>query len=206
MTKRVHTVAVHRRIGGVRQLFLIPGRGFSYRRGKTGRARMTPAEVQQAKKWANRRNAKAVRVAGPLHRWLFLDRGTGVVWPTNKRLLRALNATGRRRRRVVRIISGMRTPRQAWELRMAFLQGRGNTAARCCSKYAGQHSWEACGRDPWSNHADGNAADCGTINGATGAYTSLGLDRRAKRIFLKLGGHFPVMSPQQEWWHAEMRP
>lgn len=204
MTKRVHTVAVHRRIGGVRQLFLIPGKGFSYRRGRNGRARMTPAEVQQAKKWANRRNAKAVRVAGPKHRWLFLDLSAHAAWPTNKRLLRALNATGRKRRRVVRIISGLRTPYEAWVLRMKYLRGQGNLAARCCSKYAGQHSWPACGKDPWSNHADGNAADCGTINGVTGAYTSLADDRRARKIFERLGGHFPVVDPWEPW-HAEMR-
>ncbi len=203
-SKRVHTVAVHRRIGGVRQLFLIPGKGFSYKRGERGRARMTAAEVDQAKKWARRRRAKGVRVTGPLHKWLFLDRAAGVVWPTNRRLLRALNATGRRRRRVIRIISGMRTPYQAWQLRMAYLQGRGNTAARCCSRYSGQHSWSACGKDPWSNHADGNAADCGTINGATGNYTSLASDGKARRIFEKLGGCFPVTNPWEPW-HAEMR-
>lgn len=57
---------------------------------------------------------------------------------------------------------------------------------------------------PWSNHADGNAADCGTINGATGNYTSLASDGKARRIFEKLGGCFPVTNPWEPW-HAEMR-
>jgi len=64
--------------------------------------------------------------------------------------------------------------------------------------------WSACGKDPWSNHADGNAADCGTINGATGNYTSLASDGKARRIFEKLGGCFPVTNPWEPW-HAEMR-
>lgn len=203
--KRVYRLVVTTRLGGTRQVYLIPHKGYSYKRGKTGRAKMTPTEVEGGKKWANRRGARSVRAIGP-NQWPFLQLASGAAWPTNKTLLRALNATGKGRRRIIRIVSGLRTPHEAWVLRMRYLNGTGNTAARCCSKYSGTHSWEACGKDPWSNHADGNAADCGTLTGITGTYTSLGMDKKAKRIALRLGIYFPVMSPQQEWWHAEMRP
>ena len=200
--RRPYRVVVTTRFGGVRQLYRV-GDGYSYRRGKKGRAFMSALEVDGAKRWAKRRLAKGVRMVGP-DRQPFIVYPEGVHPPTNKNLLRAVNATGRKRRRLIRCVSGMRTPRQAWELRMLFLDGRGATAALCCTKYSGTHSWADCGKNPQSNHADGNAMDCGTID-KHGTYRSLGLDQKAKRIFLKLGGCFPVMSPQPEWWHCEFR-
>ena len=200
--KRVYRVVVHTRLGGARQVYLIPRKGYSYKRGKTGRAKMTAPEVEQAKRWAKRRAARDIRVIGPTQ-WPFLVLGD-TAWPTNKRLLRALNATGRRRRRTIRIVSGLRTPHEAWELRMRYLDGTGNTAARCCTKYSGAHTWSQCGKNPLSNHASGNAADCGTVTSG-GLYRSLANDTKARRIFESLGGCFPVRSPQYEPWHAEMR-
>ena len=202
--KRRYRVVVTTRLGGTRQLYLIPGKGFSYRRGNTGRANMTARQVEQAKKWAARRAARNVRVVNR-RQWPFLQLAAGARWPTNKRLLRALNDTARHRRRIIRIISGLRTPHEAWVLRMRYLNGTGHLAARCCSKYDRQtHTWEQCGKDPYSNHADGNAADCGTVTGRTGRYTSLASDGKARRLFEARGGHFPVVSPWEPW-HAEMR-
>lgn len=203
MSGKRFRLVVTTRLGGTRQVYLIPHKGFSYKRGKTGRAKMTAPQIEDGKKWARRRLVRAVRVIAP-GQWPFLVLASGAHWPTNKALLRALNATGKGRRRLVKIVSGMRTPRQAWELRMAYLRGTGNTAARCCSRYTGQHSWQSCGKDPWSNHADGNAADCGTLTGIKGTYTSLASDTKARRIFEKLGGCFPVVDPWEPW-HGEMR-
>ena len=202
MSRRIYRLVVTTRLGGARQVYLIPHEGFSYKRGKTGRAKMTALEIEAGKKWAKRRLARSCRTIGP-DQWPFLVLGD-TAWPTNKTLLRALNHTGQRRRRVIRIVSGLRTPHEAWVLRMRYLNGQGNLAARCCSKYSGKHSWEQCGKDPWSNHADGNAADCGTMTGIKGTYTSLANDGKARRIFERLGGCFPVTSPWEPW-HAEMR-
>ena len=207
--KRVYRVVAHTRLGGARQVYLIPRKGYSYKRGKTGRAKMTAPEVEQAKRWAKRRAARDVRIVGRAQ-WPFLVLGD-TQWPTSKRLLRALNATGQRRRRVIRIVSGMRTPREAWELRQAWNRYQhggppANLAAPCCSKYGTSttvHSWANCGRDPWSNHADGNAADCGTVTSG-GTYRSLADDKKARKIFESLGGCFPVTSPYEPW-HAELR-
>ena len=208
--KHVYRLVVHTRLGGARQVYLIPGKGYSYKRGKTGRAKMTAPQIEEGKRWARRRAARSTRVIGP-QQWPFLVLGD-TAWPTSKRLLRALNTTGRRRRRMVKIISGLRTPHEAWALRQAWNRYQhggphANLAAPCCSKYGTSttvHSWGSCGRDPWSNHADGNAADCGTVT-SSGTYRSLADDKKARRIFESLGGCFPVRSPQYEPWHAEMR-
>ena len=192
-------------------LYLIPGRGYSYRRGKHGRARMTAPEAEQARRWAQRRLARHIRVVAP-KQWPFLQLVDGAAWPTNRALLRALNTTGRRRRRVIRIVSGLRTPREAWALRDRWNRSQhggppANLAAPCCSKYGRAttiHTSSQCGKDPWSNHADGNAADCGTVSGRTGNYQSLANDGRAARIFRSLGGCFPVVDPWEPW-HCEMR-
>ena len=199
--KRVFRLMVVARLGGARLVYVSRDGRYSYKRGKTGRAKMTARQIQLGKQWAKRRAARQVRVVGP-NQWPFLV-VSDTQWPTNKRLLRALNATGQGRRRVIKIISGLRTPHEAWVLRMAYLAGRGNLAARCCTRYSGRHTWEQCGKDPWSNHADGNAADCGTVT-AKGKYRSLADDAKARQIFIKHGGCFPVVDPWEPW-HAEMR-
>ncbi len=190
-------------LGGARMVYRTPDGQYTYKRGDHGRAKMTAQQVEGGKKWARRRLARSIRVVGP-GQWPFLALAKGTAWPTSKALLRALNHTGQQRRRVIRIVSGLRTPHEAWVLRMRWLHHEGNLAARCCSKYSGIHSWEQCGKDPWSNHASGNAADCGTVTGIKGTYTSLANDEKARRIFEKMGGCFPVVSPWEPW-HAEMR-
>ena len=208
--KRVYRLVVTTRLGGTRLVYRDRRGRFSYKRGQSGRTRMTAPQIEQGKAWAKRRAARKVRVVGP-QLWPFLVLADGARWPTNKRLLRALNATGQRRRRVIRIVSGLRTPHEAWELRQAWNRYQhggppANLAAPCCSKYGTSttvHSWANCGRDPWSNHADGNAADCGTVTSG-GTYRSLANDRKARRIFVDLGGCFPVTNPWEPW-HCEMR-
>lgn len=201
MSARYRVVATTR-FGGRRLVYYVGQGRFSWRRGKAGRAWMSPAKADAAKKWVAKHLGKNSRPV-PAGRYPFLELAEGAAWPTNEGLLRALNRTGQRRQRTIKIISGLRTPREAWVLRMKMLDGTGNTAARCCSRYTGRHSWAACGKDPWSNHADGNAADCGVI-GRTGGYTSLASDRKARRLFENAGGCFPVTSPWEPW-HAEMR-
>jgi len=202
MTARKYRVVATTRFGGRRLVYHLGEGRYSWRRGKTGKVWLTAQQSEAAKKWVTKRLGKNVRMVGP-GQYPFLELAAGARWPTNKRLLRALNKVGQVLRRSIRIISGLRTPHEAWVLRMRYLAGRGNLAARCCSRYTTAHSWAQCGKDPWSNHADGNAADCGVI-GRTGGYTSLASNRKARREFQRLGGHFPVVSPYEPW-HAEMR-
>lgn len=203
MSKKArYRMMVVTRLGTARQVYLIPHRGFSYRRGNTGRAQMTAPQIEAAKRWARRRLVRSTKIVGR-GGWPFLELVPGARWPTNKKLLRSLNTVARLRKRRIRIVSGLRTPHEAWQLRMKFLSGRGNLAARCCTRYSGPHSWANCGKDPWSNHADGNAADCGTLTG-NGRYTSLADDGRARSLAHRHGLIFPVTSPWEPW-HAEHR-
>lgn len=176
--------------------------GFTLRGG--GRITMTAGEVERAKKWAKRRRVRSLRVLEP-GEWAFLSKAD-TAWPTQRRLLVKLNKVGRRTHRRVHIISGLRTPREAWVLRMRYLNGHGNLAARCCLTYSGVHTWAACGKQPQSNHADGRAADVGVIT-RSGGYLSLGLWRRSRKATYRVGLTFPILrrlgSPVDEWWHVE---
>jgi len=85
---------------------------------------------------------------------------------------------------------------------MLYLNGRGNLAARCCSKYSGKHSWNDCGKDSWSNHASGKACDTSILHsGRGGSYTNVCRDKEARRIWINLGGGAPV---RNEPWHLEL--
>lgn len=182
---------------GRRRLVLHTGSGYSWRRGQ---AAMTVKQAAGARRWANRRRARTVDVLRK-GQWAFLSKNGNTEWPKNRRLLRKLNRVGRRRRLRVHIVSGQRTPWQAWQLRMNYLHNGSPLAARCCSRFDGVHSWADCGKDPWSNHADGNAADCGLIL-RSGRYQSIGLDRRARRLMRRLRLCLPV--GHGEVWHVEI--
>lgn len=118
------------------------------------------------------------------------------------RLARAINELGFRRGRYIRAGEFKRTSHRQWVLRMAYLRGQGNLAARCCSRYIDQHPWSKCGKDSMSNHADGNAADISVLHsGRHGAYTPVGEDKQCREIMRRLGMCLPV--GQGETWHAE---
>ncbi len=99
----------------------------------------------------------------------------------------------------IKIISGDRTPYQAWVLRMRYLNGTGNLAALCCWQ-RGRHSWSSCGKSPRSNHARGKAADCGVI--LRGRYVSIGKYGPARSAMRKFGLCLPVGNG--EIWHTEV--
>lgn len=191
---RVQAVA-NTRFGRVRQIYAT-GSGYSTHRGTR---LMTTAQGDGVRAWAQRRPwITGVSVQAASER-PFLVLKPGAAWPTNTALLRGLNAVGRGRGLRIVVISGLRTPREAWELRQRYLSGTGNLAARCCTRYTGPHTWNDCGKNPQSNHADGNAADVNLIM-PDGTWLSLAKDRRARRLCTKHGIWFPVTS---ELWHAE---
>lgn len=159
---------------------------------------LSRSQVKRAVAWAKKRGWTVVRTTS--HPWPYVTKDPTTAWPTNKALLRKLNSVGRKLHRRVHVVSGWRTPHKCWELRMAYLRGEGNLAARCCSRYSGFHSWEDCGRDPWSNHADGNAADCGIID-RWGDYSSIGNISKARKQMHKVGLCLPVPG---EAWHTEI--
>jgi hypothetical protein len=201
MKKRQSRVVVVTPFGGWRQLYRTPAGGYTVKR-KGNRARLTVQEVEWAKKWVSKRpHYKIARVVGP-KQYPFITLSDGETWPTNQKLLRKLNRVGKKRRRELRCVSGGRDAFTAWQLRMKYLRGQGNTAAPCCA-YTGIHTWKACGKSPRSNHASGNAADMNVVK--RGRLVSIGLDKRCKKLLYKFGLCLPVRIPQYEPWHVEVR-
>jgi len=124
--------------------------------------------------------------------------------PAGDELMRRLRKAAVYLGKEIRVISGDRTAYQAWILRMRYLNGTGNLAARCCSQY-GKHSWNACGKRPTSNHARGKAVDCGVI--INGKYVSFmlapGTHAAAKHARLK-APMWPPWGRRIEPWHLEL--
>lgn len=188
--RRFRVVVSTRATGNVRQVYLIPGRGFSYRKHGRARAFMTAGEVEACKKWARKRGTRTFRVL-KRGEWSHLRLAPGVKWPTDRALLVRLNDVARKRRRIVQLQSGLRSLDDQWRLWRAYQNGTGNTAAY-----------------PNANapHVRGVAADCGVI-APNGSYTSIGDDRRARRLLKRAGLCLPVgpnsVNPRGEQWHVQ---
>lgn len=113
----------------------------------------------------------------------------GAHWPTDKKLLWRLNEVGKQLASEqktpgirILIVSGLRTYSEQVALWNAYLNGRGNLAARPGT----------------SRHETGLAADCGVIG--LGPYVSIGLFPGAVNAMKKHGLALTVYS---EAWHAE---
>lgn len=190
MTAAKYRVVATTRFGGRRLVYYLGQGRFSWKRGKTGKAWMTPAQADAAKKWVAKRlgrNSRPVPAGG----FPFLELTSGAAWPTDRRLLRALNRVGQRRRRVVRVISGKRSMAQQqalWDRYQRYLAG-------------GPHANLAAYPNDRAPHIRGVAADCGVIS-PSGRYTSLGLDRRAKKSAEALGLRAWVPGEPWHWQRA----
>lgn len=183
-----YRVAATTRLAGNRRLIYRHPDGFSWRKGKTGRQWMSASQADAAKKWASRRLAKNIR-AYPAGQYPFLELASGAAWPTDRRLLRALNQVGMSRRRVIRVISGKRSLAQQkalWDRYQRYLNG-------------GPYANLAAYPNANAPHIRGVAADCGVIN-RTGGYQSLGLDRKARKAAESLG--LRALVPGEPWHWA----
>lgn len=186
MTARKYRVVATTRFGG-RRLVYYRGQGrYGWTRGKHGKAWMTPQQAEAAKRWVAKRLGKNVRFVAPGGH-PFLELSPGAAWPTDKRLLRALNRVGAERRRTIRIISGKRSMAQQQALYDKY------------QRYLNGGPYANLAAYPNANapHIRGVAADCGIVS-ATGSYQSLGLDRRARKRAEALG---LVANVPGEPWH-----
>ena len=96
--------------------------------------------------------------------------------------------------------SGDRDPHEAWVLRMRYLNGTGNLAARCCWQ-SGRHSWSACGKQPTSLHSQGRAIDCGFVK--DGRYDSFMNWPGALSVATRAGIKAPMWPP---WGSSRIEP
>lgn len=203
MTDRPHgrrwRIVATTRTGSVRGIYRTHN-GYSMRARKHYSPWMTSGEVEAARKWARRRHVRSTRVIDQRqHTHLRLAEGT--LWPTDDQLLRRLNAIGARMHRIILIKSGRRLlgkpgdyptrPGTQWFYWEAMKAGAGNTAAY---------------PDGNAPHVRGVAADCGVID-RRGRYTSIGDNRRARRLMHRLGLCLPVgpssINPRGEAWHVQ---
>ena len=185
-----YRVAATTRLGARRLIYWRGGASFSWRRGKTGRAWMPAGAADAAKRWATRRLARNVR-AYPPGRYPFLELVPGTLWPSDRGLLRRLNAVGAARKRTIRIVSGRRTLAQQqalYDKYQRYLRG-------------GPYANLAAYPNERAPHIRGVAADCGVL-GRTGGYTSLGLDAKARRKALALGLRALVPGEPWHWQRA----
>lgn len=197
-TRKWQVVARNKSTNNVRQVYR-DGDGFTRRRPRDGAGiNMSQGEAADCVKWGAKRGLVVFATKSP-YPFLVLD--TDTAWG-NPNLSEKLNELGRKQMRYVWVGEFKRTAYQQWVFRMAYLKGYGNLAARCCSKYSGIHSWENCGRDSWSNHAPGNAADSSILHcGRGGSFTNLGDWGHGIRDNMRaLDTCLPV---PRETWHAE---
>lgn len=150
-----------------------------------GRVKLNRREARAAMVWARGRGADPKRTTRPGR--AFLDLAPGAAWPTDGRLLRKLNRVARRRRRIIRIVSGRRTYRQQLALWNAWLRHR---------DFGGPPANLAAYPNANAPHIRGVAADCGVVD-AKGRYRSLGLDAKAARLARDAG--LAAWVPGEPW-------
>lgn len=164
------------------------GRGFTIKASRGYNPPRYHFEHDEAMKVQARAKSKgwSVEVAkGRHYPWLILN--PGAQWPTDKRLLKGLNAVAMDLHRRVKIISGYRSEASQTRLYQLYRAGRGNLAAPS----------PPCR----SQHCLGKSADCGVI-GSDGAYRSM-LDHPGTRALLHK--HSLVADAQGEHWHISFQ-
>lgn len=180
LTSLFRVVAVTR--FGSRRLVRLSGDGFGY---KKGRVKMNAVQAEKAKRWAKARLARSVDII-PADQPAFVELAPGAAWPKDRKLVARLNAVGKRRKRLVRIVSGYRSLEAQAALYRAYKAGTGNLAAY---------------PNPNAPHVRGVAADCGTVD-AKGRYRSLGLDSTAAKVARSLG--LSARVPGEPWhWQRD---
>lgn len=159
------------------------------------------AEAEAAEKWGNKQDPKLACFVTK-QKWPFLVLDTDTKWGSDA-LGDKLNELGKKRERYLWCGEFLRSKHRQWELRMAYLNGHGNLAARCDTTYSGKHSWEECktAGPSQSNHASGDACDTSYLHsGRSGSYTNVGNDQECRKIMHNINLCLPVGG---EPWHVE---
>ena len=160
--------------------------------------------AKEMEAWAESKNMAPFRSK---ETWPFLklNTGSGYEWGKEDSYNKKLNRIAKRCQRYMKV-SITRTKKEAWNLRMAYLDGRGNLAAQCCN-YTGKHSWEQCQKSLpnscYSNHCSGKASDSSIYSqGFGGQITSVGSwgNGKGRDAIKKEGCCLPVGG---EPWHVE---
>ena len=158
--------------------------------------------AQAAKDWSEKKGNVCYMSKD---QWPFLVLGDKYEWGATDKFNKDLNRIAKRCQRYMRVLI-KRPKKEAYNLRMAYLNGTGNLAAQCCN-YTGKHSWEQCQKSLpnscYSNHCAGKASDSSIYSqGRSGTITSIGSwgNGKGRSEAKKVGMCLPVVG---EPWHLE---
>lgn len=195
-------VLVTKKNGDVHQVYRNKKNGLTLTRSEAVGFRFDKSRKKEITKWAKKRGYKSVEFTTRENPFVVYDtvtsdgdEATGRVRPN---LEQRLNEVGRDIKRKLFVGEGKRSAHAQWKFYMAYLNGHGNLAARCCTKfYRTRHSWDACGKNSQSNHFTGDAAD--TVIMPT--WNNIGTSNDAVKAMRRHGLGLPVGG---ENWHVEI--
>lgn len=195
-------VLVTKKNGDVHQVYRNKKNGLTLTRSEAVGFRFDKSRKKEITKWAKKRGYKSVEFTTRENPFVVYDtvtsdgdEATGRVRPN---LEQRLNEVGRDIKRKLFVGEGKRSAHAQWKFYMAYLNGHGNLAARCCTKfYRTKHSWAACGKNSQSNHFTGDAAD--TVIMPT--WNNIGTSNDAVKAMRRHGLGLPVGG---ENWHVEV--
>lgn len=195
-------VLITKKNGDVHQVYRNKKNGLTLTRADAAGFRFDSSRKKEISKWAKKRGYKSVEFTVKENPFVVYDdttsdgdEKTGRVRPN---LEQRLNEVGRDIKRKLFVGEGKRSAHAQWVFYMAFLNGHGNLAARCCTKfYRTPHSWAACGKNSQSNHFTGDAAD--TVIMPT--WNNIGTSNDAVKAMRRHGLGLPVGG---ENWHVEV--
>jgi hypothetical protein len=163
------------------------------------KALFSKTEANKAVAWAKTKKAAGYATTSK-YPFLVLDSDTA--WG-NANLAEKLNELCRKLQRYGWCGEFKRPAQRQWYFYQGWLARKPgfNLAAACCWKNY-PHSWAACGKQPRSNHASGNACDFSILHsGRGGGYTNIGNYRGGRDAMRSLGLCLPVPG---ESWHIEL--
>lgn len=196
-------VLITKKNGDVHQVYRTKLGTFTLDRKKAKQFRFNASQKPAVKRWATRRKFKTVEFTTKENPFIVYDtetsdgdEKTGRVRPP---LEKRMNEVGRDIKRKLFVGEGKRSAHAQWVFYMAYINGHGNLAAMCCTKYPPKtrHSWANCGKNSQSNHYTGDAADTVIMP----SWNNIGTSSAAVASMRRHGLGLPVGG---ENWHVEI--
>jgi len=203
MSMKKYTVLATKNNGDIVQVYRNKKNLFTLNRKNAVGFKFNLDRKREIQKWAKKKGFKSVEFTSSAHPFVVYDTvttdGDEKTGRVREALEKKLNNVGRRLKRKLFVGEGKRSAHAQWKFYMAYLNGHGNLAARCCTKYASgvRHSWANCGKNSQSNHYTGDAADTVVMPSWTniGWYNGAVAAMKAEGLGLPVGG---------EAWHVEI--
>jgi len=196
-------VLVTKKNGHVHQVYRTKTGRYTLNRKRAYKFRFSKEGKSAIKRWAVRRKFKTIEFTTKKNPFVVYDTITSDGDEATKRvrppLEKRLNEVGRDIKRKLFVGEGKRSSHAQWSFYMSYLNGHGNLAAMCCTKYPPKtrHSWSNCGKNSQSNHYTGDAADTVIMP----SWNNIGTSSAAVASMRRHGLGLPV---DGENWHVEI--